>query len=335
MKRLITLVLLLSMGGGFGCRSAQLASDQDQFRARLLDLYTNQIMDNLIRADQGYPIVQMDYTNITGTITQNGTGSFTSTQTTMNTKMLVIPTIVRTLTHSFTNLATFNPSAYETAALTVTANPVINSNDVYNAYLEFLAKTPSRLIKTEEPPPPGTAHIVRCVDHMYYWVPTEFKGEFLKLSLVTTVQRGQPLSDPDKFQNTIVSATEDVSSGTQHRVTVKFGTKMPNGIGTMYCVIGGAQRTLPLQEYLDPVQPDPNYVHVAPGKPTDTFFVTYDQQQIPVAIADFLKQLKDPATNPNVNVDLYFFKPPPQDLSQLVNQIQNNTQLLRIQNSAH
>ena len=78
MRRMTLLLPLLLVMGGAGCRSTQLAQDQDQFRARLLDLYTNQIMDNLVRADQGLPIIQVDYTKITGTITQNGMGSFTA-----------------------------------------------------------------------------------------------------------------------------------------------------------------------------------------------------------------------------------------------------------------
>ena len=75
----------------------------------------------------------------------------------MNSKMLVIPTVVRTLMHSFTNAATFNPSAYQTSVLTVTADPVVDHNEIYDAYLEFLGQTPSHLVHTCEPPPPGAA----------------------------------------------------------------------------------------------------------------------------------------------------------------------------------
>jgi len=81
-------LLLVAFLGLFGCRSQQLACDQNKFRCQILDLYTDQIMDNLIRVDQGLPIVQMDYTNIVGTITQNGSAGVTDayTQTTTNTQ---------------------------------------------------------------------------------------------------------------------------------------------------------------------------------------------------------------------------------------------------------
>ena len=183
MSRPASLILMLALLTGLGCRSAQLASDQDQFRGRLLDLYTNQIMDNLIRADQGLPIVQLDFGKITGTITQMGMGSFTSAQTITNTKMLVIPTVVRTLTHSFMNAATFNPSASQMNQLTVTAEPVLNNNEVYNAYLEYLDpnKNPPRLMKTPFEPPSEAVlcGLIRHCGHAYYWIPAEYKTDFL------------------------------------------------------------------------------------------------------------------------------------------------------------
>ena len=204
-RRTVLLPALMLLLGLAGCRSAQLAYDQNQFRARLLGLYTDQIMDNLIRADQGLPIVQLDYGKITGTITQMGMGSVTTTQTTMNNKMLVIPTIVRTLTHSFTNAATFNPSASQMNQLTVTADPVLNNNEVYLAYLQYLDPNQrhpnselTRLMKTPFEPPPDAVlcGLVRQCGDQYYWIPAEYKTEFLQLSLVTTVMRGQPLEYP-------------------------------------------------------------------------------------------------------------------------------------------
>src|SRR4051794_21243067 len=94
-------VLLLCLLAGAGCRSQQLAHDQDQFRGVLLDLYTNQIMDNLVRTKNGLPIIQLDYTNVAGQITQNASGSFLNTQTTENTRALALPALTRALSHAF------------------------------------------------------------------------------------------------------------------------------------------------------------------------------------------------------------------------------------------
>src|ERR1700724_3054963 len=40
-----------------GCRSQQLARDEDHIRCAVLELQTNQIMDNLIRIRRGLPII--------------------------------------------------------------------------------------------------------------------------------------------------------------------------------------------------------------------------------------------------------------------------------------
>jgi hypothetical protein len=336
MKRLITMLVPLALLGAPGCRAQQLAKDQHQFRDCLLDLYTDQIMDNLVRAENGLPIVQLDYTNITGTITQNGTGSYTGTQTVENSKTLVIPTVVRTLSHSLTNMASLNPSAYQTSVLTVTANPVINSNEVYNAYLEFIdpEQKPGRLMKTCEPPPPGAAHIVRQCGGFYYWVPTEFKYDFLQLALVTTVLRGQPLTIPDKFDNTVASAT-DVRPGstTQHRFLIKFRNKKKNGTGTMDATINNVVYHIRLHIDTEPLPPGEK--RPLPGDDTDRFIVIYNQGTGPGEISankvDFQKSLE----NQPVKVDLDFFKPTVPNTAQLIKAIQNDTQLIRIQGQTH
>jgi hypothetical protein len=339
MRRLSSLFLVFILLGCLGCRSEQLARDQDQFRMRLLDLYTNQIMDNLVRAEQGLPIVQLDYSSITGTITQNGTGSFTSTQTDMNSKMLVIPTVVRTLLHSFTNTVTYNPSAYQTSVLTVTANPVLNNNEVYNAYLEFINPElkPGRLVKTCEPPPPGAAHLVRRWGDEYYWIPIEFKYDFLRLALVTTVQRGQPLTVPDRFDNTVASASlvrsATVNSKVQNRFLITFEKKMKNGTGTMEATIKSVKYPIRLTFDTEPLPAGQK--RPKPGEDTDRFIVIYevgtDKGEIPASAADFKKALEGQA----VKVDLDFFKPTLPSTEQLLSVINNNTQLLRIQGQTH
>jgi hypothetical protein len=299
MTLLLPLLLVL---GGAGCRSAQLAYDQNQFRARLLDLYTDQIMDNLMRADQGLPIVQLDFSKITGTITQMGMGSFTNTQTTMNTKMLVIPTVVRTLTHQFTNMATFNPSASQMNQLTVTADPVLNNNEVYLAYLEYLdpnKKHPNseltRLMKTECEPPPELVlcGLVRRCGDWYYWIPAEYKTEFLQLALVTTVMRGQPLEFPDAFDDTVVAVVPEFVDPTGVvQLAVQFGTKLKNGTGTLTAQINGETRSYRLAIYSKPTQqgstPATDAKLVAPGLDTDWFTVFYD----PIAAGCKVKLLR-------------------------------------------
>ena len=75
---------------------------------------------------------------------------------------------------------------------------MINSNEVYDAYLQFLGN-PGSLVVSCDPPPEGKAHIWRKWQGKYYWVPIEYRFLFLKLALVTTSQRGKKLQPVDDF----------------------------------------------------------------------------------------------------------------------------------------
>lgn len=281
--------------------------------------------------DRGLPIVQLDYSKVTGTITQNGMASFTSTQTTTNTKMLVIPTVVRTLTHSFMNASAFNPSAYQTSALTVTADPVIDHNEVYDAYLEFICKKPSRLVHTPYPPPDGAAHLCQRCGDMYYWIPVEYKYEFLKLALVTTVQRGQPLSIPDKFDNTVVCATLAKESDTFLKFTIVLSKPIPDSSGLIDVTIKDKTYTLQLQSYDGPDLPAPLPKEedglLCPGKNTTRFYVSYAASDVPATKDEFPALM----ANQPVKIALDFFKPTVPNTAQLIKTIDNNLQLIRMQ----
>ena len=75
-RRLLLVIWLASLSG---CASAELGRDQDNLRTTLLDLYTDQLMENLVRAYNGMPIIQMDYANATATVTCKESGSFGDT----------------------------------------------------------------------------------------------------------------------------------------------------------------------------------------------------------------------------------------------------------------
>src|SRR6266404_2653835 len=83
------IALLCCLVGASGCRPSVLANDQDQFRQTILTYYETQIMDNLIRARLGRPIVQVDYTTVSGTVTDTLSatfgGSYTHHDTDVNT----------------------------------------------------------------------------------------------------------------------------------------------------------------------------------------------------------------------------------------------------------
>ena len=107
--------------------------DQDKIRTTLNTLYEDQIIDNLIRAANGLPFVQIDYTNATTTVTVTESGNVGGTQTTGPNSANVVGSILR-LAHQFTNVWTYGLSGSNSNQIALTANPVITSNEVYDAY---------------------------------------------------------------------------------------------------------------------------------------------------------------------------------------------------------
>lgn len=218
-----------------GCAVNQLRRDQDKIRVALLDLYTNQIIDNLIRASNGMPIIQIDYTNATGTITAKQTASFSDVQAATKSSVLALPAATASLTRTIVTTISGGLGAEHTNQVAVTGTPVTTSNEVYDAYLEFLSY-PDSLVVSCDPPPPGAAHICKECGGMFYWVPVEYRKEFFRLSLLTTAQRGKALSTPDDFYTVTlqkVTNEEDGQFDTVKLLTVELDKKIPTDVGTI------------------------------------------------------------------------------------------------------
>jgi hypothetical protein len=183
-----------------GCLAvSELKCDQDKIRHALIDLYTNQIIDNLILAANSMPFIQVDYTNATSTVTINESGTLGGSQQITQghplNKAARMAAVVRSIQNTFSPTAT----AGNLNQIAVTANPAITSPEVYDAYLEFLS-LPGSLRVSCDPPPECAAHIARQWHGKYYWVPVEYRTEFLRLALLTTAQRGKRLlPGPDFF----------------------------------------------------------------------------------------------------------------------------------------
>jgi len=179
----------------------EVRKDHDLIRTTLLDLYTNQIMDNLVRMANGLPIIQLDYTNAAATVTITNTLGGSDNQATTATNMFAIPAASLSATRSIVTTLMGNASNMNSNQIAITAQPVTTSNDVYDAYISYLdaEKNPGSLMVTCDPPNPGQAHMCKKFNGQYYWVPIEYRKLFFQLALLTTSQRGKALQEPDKF----------------------------------------------------------------------------------------------------------------------------------------
>jgi hypothetical protein len=278
--RTLLLIFFLGSMASVGCAVGELRSDQDSIRTALLDLYTNQIIDNLIRAENGMPIIQLDYTNATATITVSETGSLNDgLSTTNSTALTLITAPALAITKTALNVLTGSVGTTHSNQVALTASPVTTCNEVYDAYLEFLS-LPGSLRTSSTSPPEGEAHICRKSGKQYYWVPVEYKRQFLGLALATTAQRKKGLLLPpiEYYEATlkeITSPKAEYKSGPVS-ITVKLDKKVPNDVGRLeFC--------MDKKSYI---------LQVAPYEPsggdrqaeTDTLVVTFDRSGLPAKI---------------------------------------------------
>jgi hypothetical protein len=199
-----------------GCAVVELEKDQDRIRTALLDLYTNQILDNLIRAHDGLPIIQMDYANATATVTMKETASGNDPAVTTSSNALTLAAANTALvTRTFVNTITGSLGLDHTNQIALLATPVTTSDAVYDAYVHFVRNGGLRV--SCQAPPEGAAHLCKKCGHTYYWVPIEYQREFLRLALVTTAQRAQPAAPADTFYsvNIIKVLTSEDTSGAE------------------------------------------------------------------------------------------------------------------------
>src|SRR5262249_53368491 len=81
--------------------------------------------------------------------------------------------------------------------------------------------------------------------------------DFLRLSLVTTVQRGQPLSTPDYFENTVVHAVDSTpdtfKKDVKRRFTMFLKKRIPNDTGKLTVPLAGEVYELSLSQYIDKI----------------------------------------------------------------------------------
>jgi hypothetical protein len=210
-----------------GCVVNQLRNDQDRIRLMVQELQTNQLMDNLVRASNGMPIIQLDYSAAQTTVTMKDSAMLSDGNAVTHSNVLTTAattTVMRT--RMVVNTLMSSLSLDHTNEVAVGATPLTTSVEAYNAYLQFLA-IPGSLQVSPNPPPPGAAHICKQYGKEYYWVPFEFKDQFFDLGLATTSERGRLLIPPP--EEYAVSLTEVITSESKPiRVVVKIDKFIPN-----------------------------------------------------------------------------------------------------------
>jgi len=283
------------------------------------DLYTNQVMENVIRVHKRLPFVELDYSKITATVTVEADPTVGgSDMLTWSKAIGIIPMATLSKMRSVVQNVSYGLSGKDTNAVTMTADPVLNQDSVYNAYLAY-DKIPGSLIESDEPPPFGAAHIVRRCGKTYFWVPIDHRDDFFELALAATVLRGRPLSVPDFFDITVTRLVEVKKEGADKQRFIELTVNPPlkNDNGTIYYQMNQKPARLAF--------------------PFDDKINLGDLRSkiiLPVAATEDLIKLQDALVNqPNLKVKLETFRPnipTTQDLLKSLNSVGSEVQQLRL-----
>jgi hypothetical protein len=316
--------MLLLNTSNFGCATHQLCRDQEALRHCVLDLYTNQIMDNLIRAYNGLPIVQLDYSKLTATVTVEVDPSLGATQQFTHTNLLTLPAATLAKTRQFVGGFSQGGAGKDNNVVTMTADPLINQDEVYKAYLTYLC-IPGGLVATCDAPAPCDAHLVRRFNNMYYWVPKDHQKDFFQLALVTTVMRGHPLGTvPQFFETTVTEIQGDPAKKMDQPdriLTLKLNPAIKNDDGLMHFNFNGKKTTYT-------VQPVPSVklgdLTTSVLLPVQLNFTQQDVESLTKALLNQKVQFEQKHFRPDL--------PTTQDLLKSLNFVGSEVQQLRLQN---
>jgi hypothetical protein len=190
-----------------GCLARQVEREGKQFRQALIGMYTDQVLDNLIRAYNNQPFVQVKYSELTVKSDATLTATADVNQQISTVRDLgLLPTVAGAVLRTLSNTYDLKANGARDDTLYFRADPVTKDNEIYDYYIAF-AHNPAFFVASEAAPA-CEAHIARKCGHTYYWVPKEAGPAFLELCMRTTFQRGkeQPVVPPVAYELQIVSA---------------------------------------------------------------------------------------------------------------------------------
>jgi len=222
------LLILLSPG----CQSTRLVTEGEATRNAILDLYTEQAMDNVVRARCNMPFVQLAYRNLgvqdQDTLSGSASDSYSDSRTVARTGLGLIASKL----HSWSNSLSLSGSASRTKTLSYSADPITDKNDIYLYYLAF-ANDPGLLLESSDKPQCGY-HMLRHYKDRWFWVPEEAAPVFLALVLKTSMMRGPELLPPPYYDRKITKVYPVDTKNPEREVSIiEFDQAIPFGDGYM------------------------------------------------------------------------------------------------------
>jgi hypothetical protein len=261
--------VMISAAVSCGCLGRQFARDGASAQEAVADVYTDQAMENLIRARNNLPFVQLKFSGINVSDTDDLSVSGSLHQTVATARDLFIAVGMRTLTNEYDATGTGDRKR----TLSLNADPVTDQNDVYARYLAF-ADDPNLLVCSDEHPQ-GPVHVWRKWHKKYYWIPCDAGPAFLDLVLKTALMRGPETAPPAAYQVKILDVMDVTAAPAgidSKTATVVFDNPVPNGEGSLVVDLDDGRR---VRASLLPIAMDADNKRVPLGQLTSRLKITW------------------------------------------------------------
>ena len=248
MRFVLVLVMVALSPFLAGCAAKTYQFEQSSLRRAIIELYEEQIKDNLARAYEGLPFVHVTYKQMTGQVAIAVNGQITSTET--NPPAAGITRVLQLLL-----------GASHSNQVQVISSPVTDNDSVYYAYTTFAKDSRyfGRTRKGEASADMDDAHLRWERGGFHYFIKKGAADAFLELIIQTTVAAKQ-IEIGKKLLRTVAQAVEIsgqpgyevVANRRQHFLMLTFDEPVKNVDGTLRVdVQPNVERVFPVQPVKD------------------------------------------------------------------------------------
>jgi len=139
-KALFPAAIVITAIFGSGCSTHEVKWDATQLRYRTLEYYTDQILDNLVRAKNGQFFLHVNISQINAQVSSELAGSVGGGETAVDTleKATSVTGLATKATRAVTKPFSFSVNPKHGAVIALNAIPEINDPELYQVYLQFL-----------------------------------------------------------------------------------------------------------------------------------------------------------------------------------------------------
>jgi len=294
-------------------------------RQALLEMYTDQVMDNLIRAKTGLPFVQLAYTNVQVQDVDSVMGNMQNTYTAASDRASNPANVITGVVRHFTNALQLTGNAKRDRTMSLRADPVTDHNDIYELYLSFALN--SEHFACTDKKPGCAVHVIRKCGKKYYWVPVEAAAAFQELCLKTTFMRGPETTPPPVYYDRTITNVMEYRRDPEDKeknqpmtvyAALQLDQPVPNADGSVLATLAdGRKIVLGVKQYSQrlPIDKDPLPPKGTPTKWLQTDWhpalTGYDVEnlrnvKVRILLPEYPPPLQQPATelkNINDNLD--------------------------------